>query len=250
MLAGGTGTAHTIDFYSTDYAGNLENYLILGSRRISAGGRTLSTRIYRYDQSHVVIDDTAPTTTATGWDGQWHATPVTVSFSATDHGKSGVGSIEYSLTPSIAAAPRSWTEGNAVTVSQPGENKVWYRAIDLAQPQGNVEAARSVIVKITPPRGPKTYAQGVTATRDSTFKLHYKIVDKYSPRARSVVIVVRSSSGSLVESFNLGTKRLNTWFGVNCKLSSKGIYKYTVYAKDAAGKAQRNPAGHAKITIK
>jgi hypothetical protein len=161
-----------------------------------------------------------------------------------------VGFIEYSVTRSTAQAPGPWTTGDAVVVSQPGENKVWYRATDLAQPQGNVEAARSVTVKIRPTIGPVTLARDVTATHDKAFKLRYKIVDKYGPRAMSVVVKVRDSMGVVVKIFDLGTKSLDKWFSVSCKLSPKGSYTYTVYAKDTAGIAQHRPAGSAKITIK
>lgn len=249
-LAGSTGTAYTIDFYSTDYAGNDGwNYFAFAEGAVK--NKRIRPIITSYQsQSSVTIDSAAPTTTATGFDTRWHRNPVTVSFSATDHGQSGVGFIEYSVTRSTAQAPGPWTKGDAVVVSQPGENKVWYQATDLAQPQGNVEAARSVNVKITPTTGPVTLARDVTATHDKAFKLRYKIVDKYGPRAMSVVVKVRDSTGVVVKTFDLGTKSVDKWFSVSCKLSSAGSYAYTVYAKDTAGISQHRPAGSAKITIK
>jgi len=127
---------------------------------------------------------------------------------------------------------------------------VWYHAVDAALPEGNAEAAKYVTVKITPTLGPKTEAKAVKASAGKAFDLHYKISDPYSPKAKSVVILVKDASGMVVKTIDLGTRSLGKWHSVSCKLAMAGAYKYVVHAKDTAGVAQRNPAGKAKITIK
>ena len=119
-LTGVQGTEHTIDFRSVDNAGNTEVY----------------------KTSHVTLDVTPPVTVVNGADSAWHDTPVTLNFSSSDVG-AGVDYIEYSLDGGT-----HWTQGNAVTVSHNGTTTVEYRAVDLAQPSGNVEIANSVDVKV------------------------------------------------------------------------------------------------------
>ena len=95
-----------------------------------------------YKTSHVTIDQTAPVTVVNGADTAWHNTPVTLNFASTDVG-AGVDYIEFSLD-----GGSHWTQGNAATISSNGVTTVKYRAVDLAQPSGNVEATHSVDVKV------------------------------------------------------------------------------------------------------
>ena len=249
-LAGGTGARHTIYYAAADYAGNTVG-LYGRVNTIRLGAVKAGTYIDQFPlSSDVVIDRTAPTTTARGADNHWHPGPVTVSFSATDGGMAGVDYIEYSITPSTATEPADWTTGDSVAVSQPGEDKVWYRAVDTALPEGNVEAAKYVQVRITPTRGPKTEAQAVKASAGKAFDLHYKISDPYSTKAKSVTILVKDASGTVVKTIDLGSRSLGKWHSVSCTLAMAGAYKYVVHAKDTAGVKQRNPVGKAKLTIK
>ncbi|HWK26536.1 MAG TPA: alkaline phosphatase [Solirubrobacter sp.] len=89
-------------------------------------------------------DAVAPVTTAAvspaadGVDGWHHAGPVTVTLSATDEGGSGVARTEYRV------GGGTWTEYTA-PVSLPATATVEFRSVDR---EGNVEAIRSVAVKI------------------------------------------------------------------------------------------------------
>jgi hypothetical protein len=92
----------------------------------------------------VRIDTTPPSTTQSGADGAWHATPVTVTFSPGD-ASSGVASTEYKVDAG------TWTTGGSVIVPAPsdgsnnGSHTVQYRSTDNA---GNVETAKSNTVNI------------------------------------------------------------------------------------------------------
>jgi hypothetical protein len=142
-LAGETGTAHSIDYLARDYAGNFSTLrMVSGARAVKGIG------VIGYATSaYVVIDRTPPTVKARGAGNGWRRSPVVVSFSASDN-TAGVNRIEYSITRLKAHKNSSWTTGNSVTVSQRGSFKVWYRAVDDAQPKGNASAAKYVIVKI------------------------------------------------------------------------------------------------------
>ena len=129
------------------------------------------------------IDLSTPQTSVTGADAEWHASPVTLTFNAVDPGSSVLGSktyvqswrwvsvsgvrvlqpvmarIDFALGSGVANTEYSldagvtWTHGTSATISQPGENRVLYRAVDVA---GNAETAKEVVVKIgsgdaTPP---------------------------------------------------------------------------------------------------
>ena len=146
VLAGKSGTPHTIAYVAQDYAGNYSGLrAALDSARAARGTAILNTTYSAY----VVVDRTRPTVSARGWDNDWHRGPVAVSFSATD-GLAGVAQIQCSVTRANAKHPGAWTNTDMTIVSRSGRSKVWYRAIDLAQPHGNVSVARYVIVKIRP----------------------------------------------------------------------------------------------------
>jgi hypothetical protein len=141
-LVGETGTAHSIDYLARDYAGNYSSY------RLATAVRAVRTiAILNGTSAYVVIDRTPPTVKARGAGKGWHRSPVVVSFSASDT-TAGVGRIEYSITRVKAKKHSAWTSGNSVVVTQSGRYKVWYRAVDDAQPTGNASAAKYVIVRI------------------------------------------------------------------------------------------------------
>jgi hypothetical protein len=113
---------HSVDYRSTDNAGNVEAY------------RTVQVK----------VDKTAPITTQSGADAAWHTTGVTVTLSAKD-ATSGVTKTEYKLDGG------AWTSGTQITVAAPadhskdGTHTVAYRSADEA---GNLETAKTVEVKI------------------------------------------------------------------------------------------------------
>jgi hypothetical protein len=143
-LAGETGTAHTVYYNAMDYAGNY-NYMLYATRLLKA---TLGRTPYGIGfSSYVVIDRTAPTIKARGVGKAWHYAPVAVRFTASD-ADAGVDLIQYSITGKKATKPGAWTDGNSVIVTSYGKHKVWYQAVDAAQPVGNTSAPAWVMVKI------------------------------------------------------------------------------------------------------
>ncbi|HWM04707.1 MAG TPA: ThuA domain-containing protein [Actinophytocola sp.] len=90
-----------------------------------------------------IVDETAPTTTATFADSGptgWHPGTVPVQLAATDAGQ-GVDRIEYRLDDD-----REWTSyTDTVTVTGDGDHTLYYRAVDKA---GNVEADKAASIKI------------------------------------------------------------------------------------------------------
>ena len=141
MLAGPQDAEHTIDYRSTDNA--------------------VPPNVEPYKTSHVTIDQTAPVTVVNGADSDWHPNPVSLSFAATDVG-AGVDYTEYSLDGGT-----NWTHGNSVTISDNGITTVKYRSVDLAQPSGNVEATKSVDVKVDQ-IAPSTTDNAPTGWRSAT----------------------------------------------------------------------------------
>jgi hypothetical protein len=144
-LPGETGTEHNVSFAAMDYAGNF-SFGDLMDRVGLVQARGIS-RIRYLDTAYVTIDRTAPTVKARGVGKSWHYAPVAVRFSATD-ADAGVCTIQYSITGKKAKKAGAWTVGNSVLVAAYGKHKVWYRAVDAAQPMGNASAPAWVMVKI------------------------------------------------------------------------------------------------------
>lgn len=111
-----TDGAHSVDYYSTDYAGNAE----------------------APKSCQVKIDGTPPLTQQSGADDAWHTSPVAVLFTATDS-TSSVAKTEYKLD----GGP--WVTGSGVTVATDCDHALSYRSADNA---GNVETAKVCHVKI------------------------------------------------------------------------------------------------------
>jgi hypothetical protein len=144
-LPGETGTEHNVSFAAMDYAGNYSFGNVYDTaRRAKARG---IGRIGYLVTAYVTIDRTAPTVKARGVGKSWHYAPVAVRFSATD-ADAGVAGIQYSVTGKKATKPGTWTDGNSVLVTSYGKHKVWYQAVDAAQPMGNASAPAWVMVKI------------------------------------------------------------------------------------------------------
>src|SRR5437867_4766481 len=120
----GTGE-HTVDFYSTDNAGNVEGWHSVGFR----------------------IDSTAPLTTISldgaAGDDYWFHSIVRVDIAATDEG-SGVDSIQYRLDGG------TWARYSAPFDVGDGEHTVDAYAVDVAGTSGPV-VSRSFGVDTTPP---------------------------------------------------------------------------------------------------
>jgi hypothetical protein len=100
---------HTVKYRSTDAAGNVE------------GTQTCTVK----------IDTTAPTSTQSGADTDWHNGPIMVLLSADDGDGSGVAKIEYSTD-----GGSTWTTGFGLLFTADGDHALQFRATDKA---GNVE---------------------------------------------------------------------------------------------------------------
>ncbi|MFC6018176.1 OmpL47-type beta-barrel domain-containing protein [Plantactinospora solaniradicis] len=132
---------HTVDYRATDRAGNTSAPQSVTFRVVERPG-----------------DTTAPTATATvagNRDGNGaYVGAATVTVTATDAG-SGVDLVEYSLDGQPYAAYTA-----PVTVNQPGQHTLSYRATDVA---GNTSTPGSVSFTVATPSNPDTTAPTVNA---------------------------------------------------------------------------------------
>ena len=161
----------------------------LGSKSVVAQYRDAAGNVLELSDAIVLIalsaDTTPPTTSASGADARWHNAPVTVTFAATDEpggsGMSGgLAKTEYKLDAG------EWTTGTSVTVPAPadhsgdGEHTLAYRSTDAA---GNLEAARSVTVKIdtTAPNGSFALNAGAATTASRSVSGDSAVSDAYGP---------------------------------------------------------------------
>ena len=104
---------------------------------------------------HLLVDNVAPTSTLLGVDTLPHNAPVTLTLSAVDAAIGGYayGSNVASISYRVDAAPAVTTPGLgplAVTLGE-GDHHVAYWSTDNA---GNVEAARTVYVRVAAPLPP------------------------------------------------------------------------------------------------
>ena len=83
------------------------------------------------------IDWTAPVTTASPIDSDWHPAPWVVTLDANDTG--GIDYVEYSVDAA------TWTKGSYPTLVTDGAHDIDYRAVDLA---GNVEEAKTMTARV------------------------------------------------------------------------------------------------------
>jgi hypothetical protein len=99
--------------------------------------------------------------------------------------------------------------------------------------------------------GPRTYApRGATATRGQRATLYYRVKDAVSPRAK-VTIRIRTRAGALKKTLDLGWKGTGPLRHCHftCRLA-RGVYRFTVEARDLSGNAAREPRGSNLLTVK
>jgi hypothetical protein len=110
---------------------------------------------------------------------------------------------------------------------------------------------KTYAVRIDTQRPTTKAPYAASVTRGRTAYLKYKVVDA-TPNAgwATVTIKIRNSHGHLVKSLNLGKKTVNKLLSTRftCTLA-KGTYKFSVYAKDAAGNSQ-SKVGSNKLTVR
>jgi len=222
---------YTVDYRSVDNAANVEAY------------HTCQVKI---DTSPA--DTTPPTTTASGWDSNWHNMPVTVNFSASDNsGGSGVAYTEYQVDGG-AATHSTW-----VTIQAPagggndGTHTISYRSVDNS---GNQEAWKTCTVKIDTV-GPATTATSVTVKRYHTATFRFSVSDSLSPQIKWKV-TVKTLLGANKGGFHSAgwVSDANPYWVAKVPITlKKGTYRYYVCASDLAGNTQRS-LGSAKLKVK
>jgi hypothetical protein len=219
---------HTVSYRSTDAAGNTE---------------TAKSVIVRIDTTGPTVGSSVP--------AGWSKAAVTVTLSPVDGG-SGVAKTQYR-----AKGAGTWLDKSAkrfvvaapTNHSNDGTHDYEYRAIDNA---GNVSATGACLVQIDT-TGPSTSGKSLSfkaakGKKGRAVSLKYRITDNLSSSATAVTLTIKDAKGKLVKKFALGTKVTNKWLTVKWTSKAKGIYKYSVSAKDLAGNKQIKAPG-ARITV-
>jgi len=193
-----------------------------------------------------LLDDGSPLTVASSTPapnaGGWSREAVSITLSASDAG-SGVSSTQYRL----AGAPHWTTYTAPFAVSKQGLSTYEYYSTDKA---GNVEAIKTLKVRIDSTR-PITKALGnVTVTRGRRATLCLRVDDSVAPQATVTVKIYRC--GVLKKTLKLGlraTKRKVKYTGYICQLP-RGTYTWKVYATDLAGNSAKSPVGQKVLKVK
>ena len=133
-------------------------------------------------------------------------------------------------------------EGHSLGAAGDGVLQGWgsntYGQLGLGDTTGrDVPASTGFRIDVT---GPVTAAlQNATARRGAFARLLYYVADELSAKATGVKIVVRRS-GKTVKTFNLGTKQTGKKYAKFFRARlAKGTYRWSVFATDTAGNAQR-----------
>jgi hypothetical protein len=210
--------SHTVTYWSTDAAGNVEHM----------------------NTGHVNIDTTAPSTQVLGHTGNgWSRTDVVITLGAGDS-LSGLSVLEYRL------GSGGWMPYAApIVVSAEGETVVSYRATDNA---GNIGPVGETVARVDK-TGPRTAAlakMSVRKGKKATFRL--RVTDR-TPTAKVTIRIYRGRK--LVKRLALGTRATNTaitYRWQKCTLET-GRYTWRVSAVDEAGNAQVK-IGSARLRVK
>jgi hypothetical protein len=193
------GTAFTIDtegvnevsFYSVDQEGNKEAAHAI----------------------EVKIDRTAPETHSDA-PADWSKEDVAVKLTATDT-QSGIAQTFYSIDGS------AFVEGSSFTVSDEGVHKVAFYSVDMA---GNIEAAKTAVVKIDKTAPVVTMNLKEEYQAGTTLQLAYSAVDTLSEIVDNKITVTRP---------NGATEEVEQNSGII--LDKPGVYTVTVTVTNAAG---------------
>jgi hypothetical protein len=99
--------------------------------------------------------------------------------------------------------------------------------------------------------GPRTFAPRRTSVeKGRRATLYYRVTDDLSASA-TVTIRIRTRTGALKRTLTLGLRGTGALRGCRftCKLS-RGIYRFTVEARDLSGNAARAPLGTNRLTVR
>ena len=80
--------------------------------------------------------------------------------------------------------------------------------------------------------------------------LRWKATDNLALKVTASKIVVRNAKGKVVKVFRpVGTRSVGVWRGPHWRCTTKGVFRYYVYAKDRAGNPQVR-RGSARIVVR
>ena len=183
------------------------------------------------------VDTEAPVTTATGIDGAWHASAVTVSFSALDAG-SGVAYVASRLDDG------DWVRGSTREVAGDASRTLAFRAVDDA---GNSEATRRITVRVDAGRPAPLALSDASARRGRRATLRYRIND-VTPRATCRIRIYKGARAVKTLKPGLVMTNLARTYTWTCRLAP-GRYTWKVFATDQAGNTQSKP-GTRRLTVR
>lgn len=202
----------------------------------------------------ITYDATAPVTTDSGTDANWHNTDVTVNFSCTD-ANSGCDKTYYRLNGG------AFVEGNSVTLTADGTYLIDYYSTDLAgNSEGIKSAANTVKIDKTAPVMPTGLKrQNAARTQDfmcgSIVKLQTMIPDWDDVTGDSTFSHYEYTSFNSDGSIGLNEQvMLNSEFVHSWVPTVEGTYGYVVRSVDFAGNksdwalAGKTLAGSCQIT--
>ena len=215
-----TSSTQTLTYWSTDRAGNSETKQTLQSLTDAA--------------APIVTCDATPT---------WQRHAVTVHFSPTDAGGSGIAKTEYRLQ---GAGTWLAAVNNACIVRGSGDWHYEYRALDQA---GNVSTIGTFTVRIdmARPLPQAPYRARVRHGRRATIR--FRINDAWPKTGTATVeLRFRTSKGKTIKKVVLPGRKTNMLLQYRffC-MFKKGTYRFSVYGTDAAGNSQRKAASNLLI---
>jgi hypothetical protein len=181
-------------------------------------------------------DITAPVSTISGADTNWHNSPVVLTVSVTDAGGPGVQTTYYG----IGIPPSITLTGSTITVPAGGgapQGPQLVQAYSVDKCNNSEVPPKAVTVNICT-TGPETQCIApASVKKGKTLKIKWD-ADSITPSCTSTMKIYKSN-GSVAKSFNLGTQDSNKTYtkSFTCNLAP-GNYKVKVFSTDAAGNQQ------------
>jgi peptidoglycan/xylan/chitin deacetylase (PgdA/CDA1 family) len=216
-----TAGTHTVSFRVADMVGNTTS--------VSATAR---------------IDRTAPTTTVNYSSAAWQRSNVTLRFSASDTGGSGVAYTESSIDNGT-----TWVTGTSRTISAQGSTRVLYRSADKA---GNVEVAKSVTVNIDK-TAPTVVIQaplsGGTYLRNQVVLASWSATDSISGLNLALTSSTPVDNGVAIPTSTFGSKSFSVTATDNAGNVTKKTISYSVPFASAGVLAPINTDGSSSFAL-
>jgi M6 family metalloprotease-like protein len=239
----GTSLSDTTTPSSKKYDGSASNVSV---GNIPAPGTSMT---FTAGVGAIGPDAAAPVATVTGAeDGGYVNHDVTLVVTGADEpGGSGVARIVYELDDGGEQEVPGDTASVQVRAVPNGPHTIVYHPVDVA---GNAGESR-VFTLIGDTVGPVGAGRNASARKGRTVSLRYEFGDALSPWVRDIRITVRSRTGRLVWSKSLGAaNRQVDWpLAFRWRPRAKGVFRYQVTCRDAAGNAQAKKAT-GRITVR